>query len=348
MKRILIIRPSAIGDVVFASPLAASLRQTYPDAFIAWLAEPSIAKLLEADPHLDKVLVWSKQDWKKLWQQKRYAALWAQVRLFRQALRSYQFDTALELQGLMKGAFLAKLSGAATRISLGGREGSGLLSTQVIPRTGLPGRMGGEYLHLAQMLKLSEVHFWPQLHIAPSVEERSLALQREYNLQPQRYVALAPFTTRPQKHWFEAHWRTLLPKLIQELHLKPVILGGPDNQKDAAALVQDLPEAINLAGKTSLPEAATLIRDAALLIGVDNGLTHMGAAFTTPTLALSGSSCPYRDAGRDNFKVLYLGLNCSPCRRRPTCNGAFNCMADLQPAQVFVEAQALCLQKDAK
>jgi heptosyltransferase-1 len=69
-----------------------------------------------------------------------------------------------------------------------------------------------------------------------------------------------------------------------------------------------------------------LIERASLLIGVDTGLGHMGIAFGTPSLLLFGSTCPYLDTTRANARVLYHKLDCSPCKRRPTCGWAFTCM----------------------
>ena len=96
---------------------------------------------------------------------------------------------------------------------------------------------------------------------------------------------------------------------------------------------------ISLAGATRLPEAAALIRHAGLLVGVDTGLTHMGTAFATPTVALFGSTRPYLDTGRSNGRVIWLGLPCSPCRRRPTCDGAFTCLRDITADRVMDEAR---------
>ena len=65
----------------------------------------------------------------------------------------------------------------------------------------------------------------------------------------------------------------------------------------------------------------------------------MGIAFSTPTVALFGSTRPYLDTGRANAKVIWLGLDCSPCRRRPTCDGAFTCLRDIRPDRVMAEAR---------
>ena len=152
---------------------------------------------------------------------------------------------------------------------------------------------------------------------------------------------MAPFTTRPQKHWFEDAWQALARRIRDELGLTPVILGGPGDQTHAAHMAHGVEGLLTLAGVTALPEAAALIRQAGLLVGVDTGLTHMGSALGTPTIARFGSTCPYPETGRPNARVIWLGMDCSPCRRRPTCGGAFTCLRNITADQVMEAALEL-------
>lgn len=342
MKRILIVRTSAIGDVVFASPLAAAIRRSHPDAYIAWLVEPGIDALIAHDPAIDARILWSKAEWARLWRERRVGELWRRVCALRGELRSHRFDTVLDLQGLLKSGILAWLAGARTRIGLGSREGSQWLMTRVVPRGGDIARISSEYLHLAEQIGLDTDDFLPTLHVSPDAEARAQALLAEHGLTPGRYAVFAAFTTRPQKHWFEDAWQTLAPKLAERTGLTPVLLGGPADAEAAARIAAGAPGLVNLVGRTKLPEAAALVRGAGLLVGVDTGLTHMGIAFATPTVAIFGSTCPYTNTGRANARVIWLGLQCSPCKRRPTCGGAYSCLRDITPDRVLDEvAEAL-------
>src|SRR5690606_25023836 len=104
---------------------------------------------------------------------------------------------------------------------------------------------------------------------------------------------------------------------------------------------QGAPGIADLVGRTDLAQAAALVRDSALVVGVDTGLTHMGIAFGVPTVALFGSTCPYTVTGRDNARVIWLGLSCAPCHRAPTCGGAFPCMRDISASRALHEALAV-------
>ena len=341
VKRILIIRSSAIGDIVLASPIAHCLRRAYPDAHIAWLVEPGLEALVADDPDVDEVVTWPKSEWVRLARSGRLLALARVATAFGRTLRQRRFDTVLDLQGLLKSGVLARLSGASTRIALGGYEGSRWLMTQVIPKKGLPLRISAEYRHLAERLALPAGDFVPQLHLAPQAVTDALTRLRALDVDTQAYAVLAPFTTRPQKHWREDGWQSVALRLRDELGLQPILLGGPADSSAAARIATGNSEIIDLTGRTTLRESAAIVSRATVVIGVDTGLTHMGIGFDRPTVSIFGSTRPYLDPVRTNVRPIWLGLACSPCRRRPTCGGAFTCMADITPERVMQEVAVL-------
>ncbi|WP_296808325.1 glycosyltransferase family 9 protein [Thiocapsa sp.] len=324
--KILVVRLSAIGDIVFASPLIAALRRAYPQAHIAWLVQPEYRSLLDRHPDLDEVIVCPLGHWRRLWHERRLRELMSGIAALRTNLRERRFDLAIDLQGLLKSGALTRLSGARERIGLGSREGSQWLMTRTVRRGGDPRRIGSEYLYLAQTLGLPADDFAMAVHygeVEAAFADRIIA---EHDLSD-GYAVLCPFTTRPQKHWIEERWAPLAARIQADLGLTPVLLGGPAD-REAATRIRDAADTslVDLTGRTSLIEAAALIERASLLIGVDTGLGHMGIAFGTPSLLLFGSTCPYLDTTRANARVLYHKLDCSPCKRRPTCDGAFTCM----------------------
>ena len=352
-KRILIIRLSAIGDIVFASPLIAALRRAYPQAHLAWLAQPECEPLLRHHPDLDQVILWPRGEWRALWRERRWRELGGRVRALRAELRRQRFDLVLDLQGLLKSGLLAWLSGARERVGLGSREGSRWLMTRVVPRGGDPRAIGSEYRFLAERLGLLGLPGLPGLPregfpmaLAPGEEDRAFA--RDLIARQgwgSGYVVICPFTTRPQKHWFEERWTELAARLRQELGLPVLMLGGPADREAAARIAQRTatagPGLTDLAGGTSLLQAAALIEASRLVIGVDTGLGHMGIAFGRPSLLLFGSTRPYLDTGRANARVLYHPLPCSPCKRRPTCGGSYDCMRRIEVDEVLGAASDL-------
>jgi len=325
-RRVLVIRVSAIGDVIMSSGLLPVLRQAWPAAEISWLTDDTNAGLLAANPRLSEVIALPRRHWQSLWRAGQYRRLYPELRGFVRALRGRRFDLAIDLQGLLKSGVWARLSGAPQRIGLGSREGSQWLMTRVVTRQVESDLLGKEYRALAGALGLDPAGFAMDIVVAPADAQNAAAALREAGADSP-YAVFAPFTTRPQKHWFDDRWAALAAEVAAQ-RLRPVVLGGPGDRAHGEILVgaASAGTLVSLAGRTSLREAAAVIRGASLLVGVDTGLTHLGFAMGTPTIALFGSTRPYLDPDVPRGRVLYEPMACSPCRRHPTCGGEFTCM----------------------
>ncbi len=340
MKKILIIRMSAIGDIVMASPIVDAIKLTYPTAEISWLVQPHFAAPIINHPNIDHVIHWDHKEWSQLWQQKKFGELFTAIRAFKKLLREIQFDTVLDLQGLLKSGIPAWFTGASNRIGLGSKEGSQFLMHQVVQRDkGETQKIGSEYRYLAETIGLDTSHWKTQLHADNKATEQALQLIDQH-VQHNAYIVICPFTTRPQKHWFNDFWIVLCENLIEQLDFSVIILGGPGDKATSLPIIQavDSTRMINLTGETSLQVASEIIKKSTLLVGVDTGLTHMGHAHEIPTLALFGSTCPYLETDNPLGKVIYHDFDCSPCKRNPTCDGRFDCMRDITPNEVLTEA----------
>lgn len=329
-RRILLIRLSAIGDVVMATPLIRALRRSYPEAYLAWMVESVAAGLLRNNAELDELIVWPRAEWRALRRSGRYGAWLAAIRDFASGLRRRHFDLVIDAQGLLKSAAWARLSGAPCRIGLRSKEGSRLLMTRVINDDSDGTRIGSEYLALARELGLETGDFSMDIAIGQGDE----AWARAWAERTGPYAVFCPFTTRPQKHWFEERWVELAETIRIRLGLTAVLLGGPDDRAAADRMQAANPALINEVGQLSIGQSAALIKHAACLVGVDTGITHMGIAFGIPTVALFGSTRPYLDTTRANARVLYEPLDCSPCRRHPTCGGQYTCMRLIEVERV--------------
>ena len=330
-KRVLVIRLSAIGDVVFASPLIDAIKRARPDAEVYWLAESTVAPLLAHHTGLKELLIWPREEWRELFRRGRLWKLSREIMIFRKKLRAHQFDLVLDAQGLLKSALLAWMTGAKTRIGFRSTEPTGWLLTERVPKN-LESTISSEYRGLAQKIGLETGDF--SMTVPLSAAARGFA-ERVHDGRP--YVVFCPFTTRPQKHWPEAHWRALAAAALVK-SWRVVVLGAPADRPAATRIFAE--QAVeSKVGDWSLEESAALVSHADLAIGVDTGLTHMGWAFCVPVVALFGSTCPYRVVPGREGDILYAELDCSPCRRRPTCGGAFDCMSALTPDAVMSSAQ---------
>lgn len=333
IRSILIIRLSAIGDIIMASPLIGVLRRRYPDARITWLVQDEGRDLIEEHPLVDETIVWHRRRWRELWRSKRFLLLFREVRELVSLLRRRRFDLVLDLQGLLKSAIWAWCSGARQRIGLDSREGSGRLMTRVVISTDTDPRIGSEYRALVEALGLADDTFRLQLALSDADLQYADQLIQQQGL-GQGYVVLCPFTTRPQKHWMAERWPSLAAQIRSRFNLDVVMLGGPGDRESAAAMLQNDKAVINLVGTTRLRQAGAVIARARALVGVDTGLTHMGVACGIPVIALFGSTRPYRRTDLETTRILYKDLPCAPCRRNPVCDGRFDCMQQISVTEV--------------
>ncbi len=339
--RILIVRLSAIGDIVMASPLIKAARRRYPNAHIAWLVQPEVADLLRANPDLDELIEWPRDRWRQLWQQRQWRRLWREIGRFKAELWGREFDVTVDAQGLLKSGVLTWLSGARERIGLGSKEGSGLLMTRVVPKPDVDSRIGSEYLHVARELGWETEPFEMEVVLTPEDDAFVRGFLEREGL-TNGYVVLAPFTTRPQKHWTKTGWAELAARLHRDFGLPSVVLGGPGDRKAFHALAEGFDTPLHgLVGESTLRQSAAVIRQARLTVGVDTGLTHMGIAVGVPTIALFGATCPYLDPRSPVARVIYRHRSCSPCRRNPVCDGAFPCMTSITAREVVSVAKEL-------
>ena len=236
MKNVLIIRSSAIGDIVFASPFAKAIKAKWPQARITWLVDKGCEALLEDSPFVDDCVIMPSGQWRQLWKNGKKLEAIRQIRTFGQKLKGHHFDVAIDLQGLFKSGIFAWMSGAPKRLGLGSREGSQYLMSQVFPRGGDISVISSEYSFLADQLGLETTDFIPTLSVNKDAENTVLQRLADAGLSPGQYIVFAAFTTRAQKHWFVDAWQALAPMIKKRTGLTPLLLGGPADTEAATAL----------------------------------------------------------------------------------------------------------------
>jgi heptosyltransferase-1 len=337
MKDILIVRLSAIGDVVMSTAILAGLRQAWPTARFHWLTEDMGGEVLKGNTDLASVTVLPRRRWDKLLRERHYLSFLSEVRAMRRQIRDIHADVAIDAQGLLRSAIWTQASGAKLRIGLRSHEGSQLLMHEVVKVDGNPtGRMCNEYRALLEYMGLKEPGFSMSLRPTDEAREEATRMIPDGTARP---VFFYPFTTRPQKHWFADRWADLAAGVVHKLGRQVWILGGPADEAAAKEIAQasGVAEHIRVvAGKDSnIVQKMGLIERGAAAIGVDTGLSHMSLGLGTPTVVMFGSTCGYTDTTPLPGIILYEQMPCSPCRRHPTCNGDFTCMKKITVPQAL-------------
>ncbi len=341
--RILIVRMSAIGDVLMTSPVAQALREQYPRAYIAWVVEPLSAPFVRANPYVDEVIVFERKgEIKKAWKELRFLSLLREMRDFATLLHGYHFDIALDFQGLLKSGLIAKASGATRRLGYtGNKEFNGAFMTDKLTITRRHTHLCDYYLELLTLLGIPLTPHRPILNLPEETHAGATEFLATHGMGADRYAVCCVTSSRPQKDWVWTRWSELADALWEQLGLRTVYVGGPERRVDAMELVENSrAKPISAVGYTSLMESAALVQDAALVIGVDTGLTYAGLSTDRPTIALYGSTDSSWMAEEPYTTVCFHPMPCSPCMRRPTCEG-YPCMQAITVQEVIDTANVL-------
>lgn len=340
---ILIIRMSAIGDVLMASPVAQVLRETYPDAHIAWAVEPLSAPLVRANPCVDEVIVLDILDARRHWRKKQFGAAWRALQPLARELRARQFDIAIDCQGLLKSGLISWMTAAPQRLGCTrSREGSHFFATQRTPWPTRPTHLADKYLTMLTPLGIAVTPRRPLLAIPAADRQAARAFLTAQGVSGP-YVACCVSSSRQQKDWIWERWGALAQQLQHARGWRTVLVAGPECRDRAAALAETS-GAISAAGYLPLLQSAALVQDAAVVVGLDTGLTYAGLATDTPTVALYGSTDATWLTEEPHTVICMHPYACGPCDRRPTCTD-YACMRAIAVDEV---AAAVARVHDAR
>jgi lipopolysaccharide heptosyltransferase I len=326
--RILIVRLSAIGDVLHGMPVLCALREALPQAFIAWVVEGVSAQLLKQHPALDE-LIQVPRKWLKSPKT---------VLQLRRKLRALRFDVAIDMQGLTKSAVAARLSGARTRIGysgVDGRELSPWLNNKLVAPIGT--HVIDRNLELLKPLGISNPAVQYRLEDTPqdlATAERTLTELRLTD----RFAVINPGAGWPSKVWPAARYGEVASFLGNQHGVRSLVVWAGEQERAWAEQIVAGSDGYGvLAPKTSLRELAALSRKALLFVGSDTGPLHLAVAVGTPSVGmfgpmpaerngpygplhvpvqkvcLTGTSREKRSAGPESMEAISVADCCTAC-----------------------------------
>ncbi len=357
-QKILLIKLSAIGDVVHTFPVLNKLRRRYPKARIDWLVTPEIAELLRQNPAISNVIEFSRDEWSAPW---RLTPFVSAARLIA-TLRAAEYDLVIDLQGQLRSAVFAFASGAAVRIGFdkprkdvwqtlsrkipdeakrhawqGAREGSWLAYTHHIALPTIDIHPVERYLGVAPMLGLDDGAADFSFPVPREATTRIDALLEYYDIGKARLVVVAPGTNWETKQWRREGFAEMARHFLQKGFA--VALIGSDGERALCEEVAQLaPGAVDLAGETTLSELAALIRRSTICVTNDSGPMHMAVALDRPVVSVFGPTDPvWAGPHRGGGAVLRVELQCSPCYLRELryCTHGHACMKNVTAAAVI-------------
>jgi lipopolysaccharide heptosyltransferase I len=314
--KILILKPSSLGDVIHALPVLRLLKRHWPASEIHWWVDRNLAPLLEGDPDLAGLYLFERRGWTT-------AAYWLQTVESIRAMRQTNFDLALDLQGLGRSGLFAWLANAQLTVGLdnpkeGRREGARAFY-DVRPAPALPQTHAVDrYLSVLSVLGVPAHQDFDWLPERPAI---AAEVRRKWRTEGSAWTVLLPGARWGNKRWPASHFRRLRELLSAEPGGRFVILGAPNEQAIGEAIAENDPErCLNLIGKTSLWEMIEWIRLSRLVVTNDTGPMHVAAALRKPVVATFGPTDPRLTGpyGQLEHVAQRRDLPCVPCMK-DTC-----------------------------
>lgn len=336
---ILIVKLSAIGDVIHTLPSLAELRRFYPDAYITWVVEEAAAALVKNHPLLDEVIISRRKSWIKNFRSGKIKQSLKEIVSFVKTLRQRRYDLVIDFHGLFKSSIIVFLSLGKRKIGYDSmQELSGLFISEKIPED-MNKHAVDRYLDFPRYLgaKTGSAQF--VLPFNQEAEERARIILRKYNLEDKKFIAMNPVALWETKLWNNAKFAHLADLINSELQMKVIFTGSEKSPIENITSLMTT-EKINLGGKTTLLDLAYIYKRAQALITTDSGPMHLAAALETPVVALFGPTDPARTGpyGFDHI-IIRTGIACSPCLEKK-CSTK-KCMEDISIGQVFSAVKEL-------
>jgi heptosyltransferase I len=322
IRKILIIKPSALGDVIHGLPVLHALHTCFRGPEIHWVVARGFHTILEGHPLIRRLWVIDKNSWKK---PSNALATLSELKNLAAGLRRERFDLVVDLQGLFRSALIGMFTGSKERAGFeNAREGA---------RFSYKYRIGTEpEMHAVEknMLLARAVGCdggdpafpFPPLNIP---EEISRQL-------PPEYAVIAPSAGTQVKRWPVGYFGYLASRLP----IPSIIVGGkPDVALGDEIASLSHGRAVSLAGKTNLKELAAIIKGAKFLVCADSGPMHIAAALNIPVFAVFGPTNPARTGPYGKIHtIIRSDLPCSPCYKRKPCP-EWNCMSGITADRVM-------------
>jgi len=333
---ILIIKLSAIGDVVHSLPLLEVLRGRFPDARIDWVIEEAASNIVEGHPDLDELIVFPRKSWLDRCIRKReYINIGKELVTFFKKLRGREYHVVIDLQGLLKSGVLTFFARGSRKIGLNGaREGSSFFVKERVSFPGPDIHALDRYLCVAKHLGAVDPVWNGKIPIYDTdkryVDDLLVGLEANCAL-----VAINPMAKWESKLWDLERFACLADVINKNLGATSIFTGSKSDKIAIEKIVAGMTtKALNLAGKTNLKQLAYLYGKCKVVVSTDTGPMHMAAAMGSSVVGIFGPTSPLRTGpyGRKH-RVVRVGLPCSPCFKR-SCDH-MSCMRGITVEQVY-------------
>lgn len=328
MNRILIVRMSALGDIVHALPVLAALRRAWPAATVDWIVDEAYASILTLAVGLhERVIVRRKK-----------AGLSDYLDAVRH-LRAQKYDAALDLQGLIKSAVWARLSGAERVIGFDRAYLREPLAASLYTETVVP--LDAPHVIQKNLSILTALGVPPGAIELPLHPQAALATANAIADAggAGKYAVVNPGAAWPNKRWPAERFGALAVQLRARCGLPSLVTWGPNERDLAGQVVAASGGAAIAAPPTAIADLAVIMRDAALVVSGDTGPLHIAAAMGTPLVGLYGPTWPERNGPwHPDDQVISRAGGCV-CHHKRQCRRGAPCINEIEVSEVLTAAE---------
>ena len=328
--KILILKPSSLGDVIQALPVLRLLKRHLPASEIFWWIDANLAPLLEGDPDLTGIVRFERKRWAapRHWPEMLRSVRW---------MREQNFDWVIDLQCLARSGAFAWLANGRLLVGLDEvREGARGFYDVAVRRASFHTHAADWYLAVLPRLGVPVHKNFQWLPERPAV---AAAVKSKWPASGARWIALQPGARWENKHWPVEYFAELVRQLAKKFpDTRFAVLGTAEDQSLGETIARaEAQRCLNLCGQTSLLEMVEWLRRCELMITNDTGPMHVAAALGKPLVALFGPTEPRRTGPYGHLdSVLRIDLPCSPCLKSHCVYEKPNeCLKALTPAMVF-------------
>lgn len=285
MKRILIVRMGSLGDIIHTLPAAATLKRAFPEAEIDWIVEKHWSPLLERNPQISRLQIVETRRWRRSLSE---AGTWRSLIESIGRLRDRGYDCALDFQGLIKSAVVARLSGAERVLGFERRELREPAAGVFYTSCAAPPANGAHVIerNLALAAAAGARHPVLEFCFGPVLATRG---------DMPGFVLVGPSAGWRAKQWPEENYAELIVRIARDLGRPVGVNCGPGEEELGQRIVDLAAAAKPRLLRPSVAELIALVSQASLMIGGDTGPVHLAAARGTPVVAIFGPTDPARN-----------------------------------------------------
>lgn len=324
-RRILISRTDRLGDVLLSTPVIKNLRDNIPSAYIAVMIKESLVDLLEGNPYLDEVIPFDKRG--------KHKGLINSIR-FARTLRKKNFDLALILHPTVRVHIILFFSKIKERI--GYERKWGFLNTRILKHTKQLGQKH-ELQYSLDFLKEMGIWNFEQSMFMPiykDAEEWADIIFLERKLTKNKIIVIHSQASCPSKMWPRQYFQSLIDDIIDIFNANIIYVGEKEDQS-----INENNRIINLTGKTTISQLASILNRSSLFISNDSGPVHMAVALGTPVISIFGRKQPGLGPRRwgplgEKSIFLHKDVGCEVCLAHD-CKKGFACLKAIDPKEVL-------------